>query len=713
MRPKRSASAPVLLGSEDEPVLGGRRSARWNAGLLTKRAKMESAMAAAPAKARRQGNGLARGADVGPDGEIHLPSFAAVEDYEASMLGGFKPPAGYISARPNTPAGRFGSGGPAPLYSASSEDNEWLAGVNAAGTGSHNAGEPFLKEQHLEQLFDVFEEASWHTGEMVSSAGSAYDILGYSTSVAEAEAAAAQTALNMNINVNNAAKQELGKGPLMSACVTDTSVTEMFSCEDLSWGEGDLDAAWDAVDAYPVKPFAGEVNGLGAGSDDGSHGSELSDEPPLTPNGSIEPGTHGGPPSDKDSLEGDDASALPSTPGGSGSGSADTNLDESDTERDSVDEWKSGNGKSSDLAATLKTTGPVAGNAVGTSQARGASELNKMVTEKKNIITVDNTIMYNNNDNVPSEADVALVYAYYREKRAANGGKALLPRFECPAPPSVRASAQMGVVAGGNKEEGESGASQAAAAEAHAGDKYQFVLGVEAVRRQQRERMARGEAIAAAARRRRRRACFNPAASKRRRKQQAAMEEAVTAPLTVVYEPFEASMLDPEEVQVAEGKVDGEGMNVEVAAGAGEDSDWDSDDDIPLSALVERASSPEPTLADIALAAQAKAAKAEARLTLPALEVPSSVVPNPSTTIAAAAKPSVMRRVTSAASIVLSRAHSLLSMASPACKTEAEDADAEVVVAGGGVLPLNPTTPRRRRTPRSGASMSRVAFLTG
>jgi hypothetical protein len=42
-RPKRSPSAPAFLGSEELAAGGGRRSARWNAGLLTKRAKMESA----------------------------------------------------------------------------------------------------------------------------------------------------------------------------------------------------------------------------------------------------------------------------------------------------------------------------------------------------------------------------------------------------------------------------------------------------------------------------------------------------------------------------------------------------------------------------------------------------------------------------------------------------------------------------------------------
>ena len=52
-RPKRSASAPTFLGSEELDAGGGRRSARWNAGLLTKRAKLEAQQTAAQKAARR------------------------------------------------------------------------------------------------------------------------------------------------------------------------------------------------------------------------------------------------------------------------------------------------------------------------------------------------------------------------------------------------------------------------------------------------------------------------------------------------------------------------------------------------------------------------------------------------------------------------------------------------------------------------------------
>jgi hypothetical protein len=886
-----------------------------------------------------------------------------MSDYDATNLGGFKLTAGYISARPNTPAGRFSGGAPAPLYSATSEDTHWLAGVNvgrvvSGGGGGGGAamgaasGDTFLKEQHLEQLFDVFEEASWHAGEMVPSAATAYDILGYSTSVAEAEeeAAAAGMSINMNIHAAHAASGfgsagkavAAGKGPAagapalpaMTACVTDTTVTDMFSCEDLSWAEGDLplmspmamDAtaagAWDAVDAYPVKDHNG-ASGSGArdgnngvedsmedggteedgsdGAEDGEYGSDsLSDSPPLTPNGSIEPGAFAahGPPSDKDSLEmseegdgdGDDASAPPSTPGGSGSGNSASAGEETDLEDLYDDEHKSGNGTSSDLATNVKTTGarrttrgsakaaaaaapakpkqqklpkqPVANTAVGnpSSVNRGSSELDKMINNKnntnKNIIInnnsnnndINNNSNNNNNNNsdVPSASDVALVYAYYRERRAAHDGVALLPRFECPAPPCVRARAQLGGGEAEGDEDGDGGEAMVVGEDGSGGSgvgdgdgsgsqepaaaEYQFVLGVEAVRRQQRERAARGEVIAAAARRRRRRACFNPAASKRRRKQQAAMEVAVTAPLTLVYEPFDASFLDDdlddenEEADAGadaimhdaldEFKVEGEegeegakteGVETQAAAAAGADSEWESDDDVPLATLAERDSSPEPTLAAIALAAEAKAAKAEAKaakkaakaeaktaakaeakseakaakvkgkqplapqqLPAPPLTVcipaqqqqqrqmsPPAMIPTPSATAAAAAAPSVMRKVASAASVVLSRAHSLLSMAAVAPAVQqplsaAKLADAAGAAAAGAAgatgatagasaaaaaaavsaptaptivgglppLPLNPTTPRRRRTPRfggdrAGSGSPRVSFLAG
>ena len=107
---------------------------------------------------------------------------------------------------------------------------------------------------------------------------------------------------------------------------------------------------------------------------------------------------------------------------------------------------------------------------------------------------------------------------------------------------------------------------------------YQFVLGYAGVRRQQRERAERAEAVAAAARRRRRRrACFNPAASKRRRKQQAAMEVAIEAPLTIVHEPLFPDAAEAEETHAIAADADGNvAENDEPAAKPAVGRDWES-----------------------------------------------------------------------------------------------------------------------------------------
>ena len=184
-RPKRSASAPTFLGSEELDAGGGRRSARWNAGLLTKRAKLEAQQTAAQKAARRA---QSMQMDLDADGNIRLPSFSTVDDYDQNSMSGFVPPAGYIQARPSTLAGRFEPNGPAPMYTATSQDQAWLNAVNRDRVEKEQSER--LRERELETLFDVFEEASWHSGAMVPSAHAAYDILGYGeTSVAEAEAA--------------------------------------------------------------------------------------------------------------------------------------------------------------------------------------------------------------------------------------------------------------------------------------------------------------------------------------------------------------------------------------------------------------------------------------------------------------------------------------------------------------------------------------------
>lgn len=254
--------------------------------------------------------------------------------------------------------------------------------------------------------------------------------------------------------------------------------------------------------------------------------------------------------------------------------------------------------------------------------------------------------------NGPTFDDADLVYAYYRELRLRNGGRALLPRFECPAPPSYRARAQLG----GNKEVCDDNGQDddRATKTIFEPDQYQFVLGYEGVRRQQRERAARCEAIAAAARRRRRRACFNPAASKRRRKQQAAMEVAIEAPLTVVHEPLFAEP-DPEPDRDGDSNAGHDPSDPSDAFDADVfkidrsecvESEWESDDDVPLATL--HGDGREPTLAEL-LARTKRDADTQLKKASIALERPCPTVSSPGI------PDSVMNRLSKAANEVMSR----------------------------------------------------------
>ena len=261
-KPRPAGLSSRRLDSSGVDALGGRRSrggtrvSSPNRPRLTptkkppprarKRLKVSNAAAAA-----------ARARDVGPDGTIFTPGAREVETYDAPV--GFVPSARYVSSRPEGVAGRFAPGGPAPLYNATEADQQWLQGVNAPRAQSEH-----LLVGQLENLFDVFEEAGWHSGETPGSARDAYDVLGYSTSVAEAEAA---------VKAANAGAGAFGLGG------------------DLSWADGgDLfspalavhegASAWDAVQLQPRE---------GKRSETFAEGSDRSYTPPLTPNGSVEP----------------------------------------------------------------------------------------------------------------------------------------------------------------------------------------------------------------------------------------------------------------------------------------------------------------------------------------------------------------------------------------------------------------------------------------
>lgn len=707
--------AQMALDGDDGEV-GGRRSARWNAGLLTKRAKAESADADLKRAQKRQRvfahhDHSAPGADVGPDGTIWTPMVNDIADYDANTSNTFVPSNSYIQARPNTPGGRFAPGSAAPLYDATSSDKAWLTEVNH---GRPQGTE--LRERQLEQLFDVFEEASWHSGAMPESAHVAYDVLGYGgASVAEAEAAMKGGAL----------------GDIFAELTDEDDHV-------LSNGLAMHSETWDAVD-----PLKGRSK---------SHGSEKSDRsytPPLTPNGSIELGA-GFVRADSASLSVDGFSG---SPGGSVPSRSvdDTDVDASENGSDAGEgsvfgSDASGNEKSSDLAAAglvkvekratrasrLQNTNP---KAAPLKVNKGTSELKERLTDgkdaknarrigvltgvtkkpraahhtKKKLTnsnskgremvnvretrratratkgdTDDITVAPSRSRVTPSAADAELAFRRYKKLRAENGRVALLARFARPAPPQLRARALLGGVSGssGAKEHEAEAANVMAAA---AAGEYQFVLGFEGVQRQQRERASRGEAIKEASRRRRRRACFNPAASKRRRKQQAALEIAIEAPLQIVHDASELFLgyEFKHEQEVAPLDTD-----VQVDHAANNEphepySEWESDDDVPLAALADREESPDLTLADIAaqsLAEDQAAEKAKRAAAKKAALAAKALKPEPE-------HPSVMAKVASAASCVLSR---FIGTAKP---TVSASKDAFLVD--------SPSTPRKRRTPRA------------
>ena len=408
-KPRPAGLSSRRLDASGVDALGGRRSARWNAGLLAKQAKADADEEAAAARARKRlkvsnaAAAAARARDVGPDGTIFTPGAREVETYDAPV--GFVPSARYVSSRPEGVAGRFAPGGPAPLYNATEADQQWLQGVNAPRAQSEH-----LLVGQLENLFDVFEEAGWHSGETPGSARDAYDVLGYSTSVAEAEAA---------VKAANAGAGAFGLGG------------------DLSWADGgDLfspalavhegASAWDAVQLQPRE---------GKRSETFAEGSDRSYTPPLTPNGSVEPAFVAA----LSSKGSEDGSVGAGSPGSVPSNSADTEEDQSDAEEAA---WgsKSGNGKSSDLAARVGSIENArvtrAGKKIGRSNAgpleviKGTGELENDIinrrTNRKNV-GVEEERHHKKNKNaargagarryVPTAEDAELVFGHYRALR--------------------------------------------------------------------------------------------------------------------------------------------------------------------------------------------------------------------------------------------------------------------------------------------------------
>jgi hypothetical protein len=736
---KAAAAAAAAAELGEDAVNGGRRSARWNAGLLTKRAKAESLDDAARRARKRQRGGFhgaalhdEPGADVGADGTIFTPTSVDVADYDAGNDGTFVPSSEYVSARPRGAVGRFAPGGAAPLYDATAADKAWLSQTNA-GRPAHE----HLRERQLEHLFDVFEEASWHSGSVPGDAAEAYDVLGYGgASVAEAEAAVKSG----EMFVDFAAEEDL------------------LSPAGAHVGLGHEGLEWDAVEPLKRSKPADAHTELKH-----ENGSDRSYTPPLTPSGSVELATFVRAESASASVEGFGASAGGS-PGGSVPSRSADDTDVDDDHEDGSDNGDgsvfgsdaSGNGKSSDLAAraTVTSSGRATRAAArGAGAGAGLLQVNKETSELSERLTDGDETrqkrrgrrtnmkaasgakgaagVFKKKKNeagggggvrgatteapadsraarratraaraapvangarnpsgrarvVPTMRDAELAFGRYIALRAENGGSALLARFARPAPPQLRARALLGGAAAGAgdaEDEAEAASVMAAAA---AGE-YQFVLGFEGVQRQQRERAARGEAIKEASRRRRRRACFNPAASKRRRKQQAAMEIAIEAPLQIVHDasPFAFGQLDQLPIDAEPAPAPDPLPEPEPAV----HSEWESDDDLPLAALAGREESPDLTLADIAaqtarMEAEARRRAAVARAARKAAAKRAPLEPSTAQPPHGVDSSSVMAKVASAASCVLSR---FIGHAKPA-----------------DAFPVDsPSTPRKRRTPRA------------
>jgi hypothetical protein len=190
------------------------------------------------------------------------------------------------------------------------------------------------------------------------------------------------------------------------------------------------------------------------------------------------------------------------------------------------------------------------------------------------------------------------------------------------------------------------------------------------------------------------------------------MEVAIEAPLTIVYEPLFAEDVAEDVAYAGATPVSAPDASAPpvaaaAAAAAALESDWESDDDVPLAALVPRnAPAADPTLAEIAaserrVAAAKRAAKFGAPAAVKTEAAGFKTEAAGFKTEAAGFEPSVMRKVATAASSVLSRF-----------------IGAKPAPADAGFPVLSPSTPKKRRTPRfggdrGGGGSARVAFLRG
>ena len=152
---------------------------------------------------------------------IHVPQFGKAEtaQYYASMNDGkpYKPPQGYHKSDDGVIAARFGPNTAAATYECDDQDLQWLESQRDAfvaenmkekkkmnttmmkkkdkkqqggaqgGRQGEMKGKDGVTQEHVEKLFDVFEEASWCASSMVSSNSACDIVLGrcYSPSTEE------------------------------------------------------------------------------------------------------------------------------------------------------------------------------------------------------------------------------------------------------------------------------------------------------------------------------------------------------------------------------------------------------------------------------------------------------------------------------------------------------------------------------------------------
>ena len=405
--------------------------------------------------------------------DIHVPNFNMVADYEMSHAAGYRQPAEYLrTAVPDHQLHRFGPGTAAPMYEATPVDFEWLEHMNVENLevkGTVCATTPnaqFMRPEHLEKLFDVFEESSWASSAMPTQEQAVQHVLGNIFNASATPEGKIEDVLHWASNAHS------GDGQLVN-----------FKTEE----------AWN--------PF--ELN------DEQSNHSSSETAAPLTPSGSAEFLLKRTLPSEGHKAEhADDDSSTQS---------ADDLVDHRLGSNGS--HQPSENGKSSDLGTRaqvgLKRRGGKLFNFRGALVPRpptgGKSEL-------KNAVKTINNKIFKINKHAPSLEALCKIYRYWLKKRWKNGGKPLLPRFDPVPPLRLREHPELAT-------ESEQLA-------------YLFCFNLQAVSRQQQERATRVEQ-AEAQKKRKRRPCFNPAACKRRRRMQAAMDDAVSRPLTITFDPLD------------------------------------------------------------------------------------------------------------------------------------------------------------------------------